>query len=210
VIFLLLQSQRKSANLHWGKRRVGNSVFGWHLSTDCTRTANCGREIAFHARNDFFNVGDERAPSLRQRYKMMISVENFKADVFFVFADLAADGWLRDVQPLSGFAEVQVASDSNHVLELPKRWERIHGNRLRGTSAYLHWTLLRLKSCYLSFFQMFGDNLIADGGKYFAGFGHQVAWLPDDSTLLSGGTKPISIKSSSPLRLRLVPDDLGM
>jgi hypothetical protein len=57
---------------------------------------------------------------------------------------------------------------------------------------------------------MFGDNLIADGGKYFAGFGHQVAWLPDDSTLLSGGTKPISIKSSSPLRLRLVPDDLGM
>jgi hypothetical protein len=47
------------------------------------------------------------------------------------------------VQPLGGFAEVQVASDSNHVLELPKRWERIHGDRLRGTSAYLYWTLVR-------------------------------------------------------------------
>jgi hypothetical protein len=67
---------------------------------------------------------------------MVIAVEDFKSDLFFILADLAADGRLRDVQPLSGFAEVQVASDSKHVLKLPKRWERIHGDRLRGTSAY--------------------------------------------------------------------------
>jgi hypothetical protein len=82
---------------------------------------------------------------------MVIAVEDFKSDLFFIFADLAADGRLRDVQPLSGFAEVQVASDSEHVLELPKRWERIHGDRLRGTSAYFDWTRFRRKSHSLSF-----------------------------------------------------------
>jgi ribonuclease HI len=46
------------------------------------------------------------------------------------------------VQPLSGFAEVQVASDSKHVLEFPKRWERIHRDRLRGKPAYANMTLL--------------------------------------------------------------------
>jgi hypothetical protein len=44
---------------------------------------------------------------------------------------------------------------------------------------------------------MLGDSLIADGWKYFARIGHRVAWLPGVSTLLSGGTEPISIKSSS-------------
>jgi hypothetical protein len=57
------------------------------------------------------------------------------------------------VKPLSGFAEVQVASDSKHVLELPKRWGKIHGDRLQGTSAYLDWTLARRKSRVSSLFQ---------------------------------------------------------
>jgi hypothetical protein len=59
-------------------------------------------------------------------------MKNLEPDFFFIIADLTANSWLRDVQPLRGFAEVQVASDSKHVLELPKRWGRIHGDRLRG------------------------------------------------------------------------------
>jgi hypothetical protein len=153
AIFLLLQGQRNSANLHWGKWGMANGEFGGNLSTDCTRTTNSGSKIAFHACDNSFYVGHECAPSLRQRYKMVIATEDFKSDLLFIFADLAADGWLRDVQPLSGFAEVQVASDSKHVLELPKRWGKIHGDRLRGTSACLDWTLARRKSRVSSFFQ---------------------------------------------------------
>jgi hypothetical protein len=82
---------------------------------------------------------------------MVIAMEDFKSYLFFILANLAADGRLRDVKPLSGFAEVQVASDSKHVLELPKRWGKIHGDRLRRTSAYLDWTRFWLKSRSLSF-----------------------------------------------------------
>jgi len=153
AILLLLQSQSNSANLHWGKWRVTYGVFGWNLSTDCPRATNSGRKIAFHACNDSFYVGDECAPGLCQRYKMVIAMEDFKSDLFFIFANLAADCRLRDVEPLSGFAEVQVASDSKHVLELPKRWGKIHGDRLQGTSAYLDWTLARRKSRVSSLFQ---------------------------------------------------------
>jgi hypothetical protein len=49
----------------------------------------------------------------------------------------------------------------------------------------------------VAIYQVLGNNLVADGGKYFAEIGHHVAWLPGVSTLLSGGTEPISIKSSS-------------
>jgi hypothetical protein len=54
--FLLLQSQRNSANLHWGKWRMANIVFGWNLSTDCTCTANSGRKLAFHSPKNSLNI----------------------------------------------------------------------------------------------------------------------------------------------------------
>jgi hypothetical protein len=47
---------------------------------------------------------------------MMITMKNLKSDFFFKRSDLPTHRGLRDVEALGSFAEVQLASDSQHKL----------------------------------------------------------------------------------------------
>ena len=83
---------------------------------------------------------------------MVIALKNLKSEFFFEFLDLSADDGLRDMQALSGLAEMQGAGHRKHVLKLLKRGENAYGNRLRETRALTFVDTSATKTVALSFF----------------------------------------------------------
>jgi hypothetical protein len=61
-------------------------------------------------------VGNEGLTRLGGFDEMMITMKDLKSDFFFKLANLPAHRWLRGVESLGSFAEVQLASDGQHKL----------------------------------------------------------------------------------------------
>jgi hypothetical protein len=101
-------------------------VFRRTLSADRQSAADSLYKIVLHVGEHLLNIGNKRATRFGKGDKMMIALQDLKSYFVFILANLATIGRLRDVQPLGGLAEMQVACHSKHVLELPKRRNHVH------------------------------------------------------------------------------------